>query len=211
MKILFYGDSNTYGYDPADLYNLRYPTQRRWTTLLQQQVPEDWEIIAEGMNGRQLPNLKYDAERINRMLDTLQPDDLFAVMLGTNDILLTMTPDADYAVAKMRIFLEYLTKQKAESDILVVAPPHIGSRSIRNPLYHRYYAESSRMNAGFRELTELYHVNFVDAGTWNLDMSADLVHLSEKGHRQFADRMKDYFEEAFPVKWNSWRKNRKGK
>ncbi len=192
MKILFYGDSNTYGFDPADLYEQRYPLRCRWTTLLQQQMPEDWEIIPEAMNGRRLPDLKYDAERIRRMLKSLRLGDLFAFMLGTNDILLTMAPDADMAVRKMRIFLEFLADQEDAPAILVVAPPHIGSSRIRDPLYRRYFEESVRMNAGFRELAALYHVNFVDAGTWEPDMSADLVHLSEKGHRQFADGMKDY-------------------
>ena len=218
MKILFYGDSNTYGYDPADLYEQRYPLRCRWTTLLQQLVPADWEIIPEGMNGRRLPEglgaaeprprtyteypprayteptprayTGHDAERIDRMLEMLGPGDLFAVMLGTNDILLTMDPDADVAVEKMRDFLAFLTDRKAASDILVIAPPHIGRRDIRDPLYRRYYEESVRMNAGFRELAAEYQVNFADAGTWDVDMSADLVHLSAKGHRQFAERMR---------------------
>ena len=201
MKILFYGDSNTYGFDPADLYEQRYPLRCRWTTLLQQQMPEDWEIIPEGMNGRRLPDLKYDAERIRRMLKGLRPGDLFAIMLGTNDILLTA--DADTAVRKMRSFLEYLADQEEAPAILVVAPPHIGSSRIRDPLYHRYYEESVRMNAGFRELAALYHVNFVDAGAWEPDMSADLVHLSEKGHRWFADRMKEYLMKTLGYESNT--------
>ena len=192
MKLLFYGDSNTYGYDPADFYDQRYPFRCRWTTLLQQLVPGDWEVISEGMNGRRLPDLIYDAGRICGMLESLQPGDLFAVMLGTNDILLTMAPDADPAVEKMRAFLDFLSVRKEASDILVIAPPHAGSRDIRDPLYQRFYEECVRMNAGFRELADLYHVNFTDAGAWGLDMSADLVHLSEKGHRQFAERMGEY-------------------
>ena len=189
MKILFYGDSNTYGYDPADLFKQRYPRPHRWTTLLEQQLPAGWEIIPKGMNGRSLPDLKYDAPRISRLLETLQPGDLFAVMLGTNDILLSMGRDADYPIGKMRTFLEFLTQRKAASDILIVAPPHIGSSEIRDPLYHQFYEASVRMNAGFRELAALYQVSFADAGTWGLAMSADLVHLSEEGHRQFAERM----------------------
>ena len=192
MKILFYGDSNTYGYDPADLYEKRYPEYCRWTTLLQRQEPERWEIIPEGMNGRQLPDLKYDADRIGQILQRLQTGDLFAVMLGTNDILLTMDPDADRAIAKMKSFLAYLTARLASSDILVIAPPHIGREDIQDPLYHRYYRESIRMNAGFRELADTFHVGFVDAGAWNVDMSSDLVHLSEEGHRQLAERMDDF-------------------
>ena len=192
MKILFYGDSNTYGYDPGDFREMRYPQEKRWTYLLQEMAPDKWEIIPEGMNGRQLPDLKYDAARIHRMISMLQQGDVFAVMLGTNDILLTMDPDADIAIEKMRRFLELLTNTKEASDILVIAPPYIGREDIRDPLYRRYYLESRRMNAGFKALTDIFQVNFVDSGLWEVDMSADLVHLSENGHRQFADNLGDY-------------------
>ena len=192
MKILIFGDSNTYGYDPADLWEKRYPQEKRWTYLLQQMDPDKWEIVPEGMNGRQLPDLKYDAARIHRMVSTLQQGDLFAVMLGTNDILLTMDPDADIAIAKMRRFLEFLTKEMEASDILIIAPPYIGREDIRDPLYRRYYRESRRMNEGFKNLADAFRVLFVDAGAWEVELSADLVHLSENGHRQFADRMGEF-------------------
>ena len=194
MKILFFGDSNTYGYDPADFWEMRYPLEKRWTYLLQQICPEKWEIIPEGMNGRQIPNLKYDAARVRRLLSTLQQGDLFAVMLGTNDILLTMDPDADIAIEKMRRFLEFLISMKESSDILVIAPPYIGGRQVQDPLFQRYYQESKRMNAGFLELSKAFQVNFVDAGVWNVGMSADLVHLSENGHRQFAAKLGEYLQ-----------------
>ena len=195
MKILFFGDSNTYGYDPADFWEMRYPREKRWTYLLKQMDPKKWEILPEGLNGRQIPNLKYDAARVLRLLNSLQQGDLFAVMLGTNDILLTTDPDADIAIEKMRRLLEFLTAQKDPSDILVIAPPHIGGAHLRDPLYQQYYRESKRMNAGFKELTQSFQVNFVDAGAWEVEMSADLVHLSENGHRQFADRLGKYLQD----------------
>ena len=33
-QILFYGDSNTYGYDPADPYENRYPEEECWINIL---------------------------------------------------------------------------------------------------------------------------------------------------------------------------------
>ena len=36
--IVFYGDSNTYGFDPADMTEGRFPEEQRWTTLLQTAV-----------------------------------------------------------------------------------------------------------------------------------------------------------------------------
>ena len=93
--ILFYGDSNTYGYDPTDFYENRYPQEVRWTTLLPQQLCDTWIVIAQGMNGRKIPDISYDGKRIEPLLDMLTEHDIFAVMLGTNDILLTLHPNAD--------------------------------------------------------------------------------------------------------------------
>lgn len=194
MRILFYGDSNTYGYDPAGYMEMRYPQHQRWTYLLQQMDPGKWEILPEGMNGRTIPDLRYDAARIHRMIRSLKQEDLFAVMLGTNDILLTMDPDADPAIEKMRAFLAFLTEERQPSGILVIAPPHIGRSGVRDPLYQRYYRESKRMNAGFEKLADDFGVHFADAGSWDIDLSADLVHLSEKGHSQFAERMGEYLQ-----------------
>ena len=178
---------------------MRYPQQKRWTYLLQQMNPGKWEILPEGMNGRTIPDLRYDAARIHRMIRSLQQDDLFAVMLGTNDILLTMDPDADPVIEKMRGFLSFLTEERPPSGILVIAPPHIGRSGIRDPLYQQYYRESKRMNEGYKKLSEDFRVHFVDAGNWEADLSADLVHLSEEGHSQFAERMGDYLQSISAV------------
>ena len=202
MKILIYGDSNTYGYDPADLWEYRYPLQKRWTYLLAQMNPAQWEIIPEGMNGRPLPVLKYDAQRIQSLMEILQEGDLFAVMLGTNDLLRTIHPDAEEPAEKMRAFLQFLTAQRRPSDILVIAPPYISRSEVRDPLYQRYHQESRKMNARFQELAEFFGVRFVDAGPWEVGLSADLVHLSEEGHSRFAQKMGRYLlcETQFAVK-----------
>ena len=191
-KILIYGDSNTFGYDPADMYERRYPLQLRWTTILQERLQKDWVILPEGMNGRKLPDLRYDSRRIRNLMAGLTPDDIFAVMLGTNDILLTMDPDAGSAVRSMESFLCFLLESREPETILVIAPPHIGSSLIRDPLYRRYYEESLKMNEGFGLLSKKYKVRFADAGDWDIALSADLVHFSEEGHRQFAGKLEEF-------------------
>ena len=50
-KAFFYGDSNTYGYDPAGFMGGRYPREERWTTILQENLAQTWEVLADGMPG----------------------------------------------------------------------------------------------------------------------------------------------------------------
>ena len=42
-KILCYGDSNTFGYNPVD--GSRFDDKTRWTALLQENLGSDFEII----------------------------------------------------------------------------------------------------------------------------------------------------------------------
>lgn len=193
-KILFYGDSNTYGYDPADFYENRYPAEKRWISILQGILENEWEICADGMNGRKIPELKYDGERLNKLIRALPDPDIFAVMLGTNDILSTMCPNADEPVRKMQKLLEFLMQKKKSSCILLIAPVPVGDVKIRNPLFHRYYEESLRMNAGFCNLADACDLLYADAGNWEVELGADHVHFSENGHRRFAGMMGEYLQ-----------------
>ena len=125
-KILFYGDSNTYGYDPANWQTFRYPCEQRWTSILAEKLGEEWSLIPEGMNGRQIPDLLYDRKWLTDILRPLKAGDVFAVMLGTNDILLTTVPDADEAVGRMRVFLQFVKERPPDTEILLIAPPPAG-------------------------------------------------------------------------------------
>ena len=53
-KAFIFGDSNTYGYDPREFSDERYPEEERWTTILQKQLKDSWELIPDGLNGRRM-------------------------------------------------------------------------------------------------------------------------------------------------------------
>ena len=53
MKILCYGDSNTWGYISGTDHQ-RYGENERWTRLLGDLLGNEFEIIEEGLNSRTL-------------------------------------------------------------------------------------------------------------------------------------------------------------
>jgi lysophospholipase L1-like esterase len=87
--ILFYGDSNTWGYD-GETGN-RFPYEQRWTTIATNKLGGDYQVIVEGLNGRTTvfdePFYPYRNGRFayTMLLDTHHPIDLLVIMLGTND------------------------------------------------------------------------------------------------------------------------------
>ena len=76
MKVICFGDSNTYGYDPRSYFGGRYDADSRWVDILAAET--GWEIRNMGQNGKEIPLIAPDFPT-----DT----DLLIVMLGTNDLL----------------------------------------------------------------------------------------------------------------------------
>ena len=82
MKIVCFGDSNTYGYDPRSWLGGRYDVDSRWVDILASET--GWEVRNMGENGREIP----------RSVPDLPADtNLLIFMLGTNDLLQGCSPE----------------------------------------------------------------------------------------------------------------------
>lgn len=96
-NVLFFGDSNTYGFDPesrAAGTGERFPAAVRWCGVAAHELGSSWHVIEEGLNGR--TTVHEDPYRLTThlsggaLLPTLLkshlPLDVVAIMLGTNDL-----------------------------------------------------------------------------------------------------------------------------
>lgn len=176
MKILCFGDSNTYGYDPRGFFGGRYAPEDRWVDLLAKQTGH--QAINAGANGRTIP----------RTFDGIKPygADMFLVMLGTNDLLEGASAKA--AAAKMEAFLRTLLP--CYRQILLVAPPPM-QRGAWVPT-DALAAESLRLAEEYRLLAEMLSIPFADTRRWNVELCFDGVHFTEEGHHKFAQRLIEY-------------------
>ena len=100
MRILCFGDSNTYGYDPRSYFGDRYDAEQRWVDLVASKTGH--EMINCGLNGREIPR---NAD-VLRLLEKHGSVVLFLVMLGTNDLL--QGASAKDAATRMEAFLQAL-------------------------------------------------------------------------------------------------------
>ena len=195
-KLVCYGDSNTFGYDPADWETGRYEASFRWPDLLQKSLGPDWEVMEQGLNGRKLPDLRHDRETVQQMVSLAGEDGLLLIMLGTNDLLQTLRPDASVSAERMEALLKFLKETAPALSVLVTAPVPVGQSDHPDAQMRRYYKESLRMNRLFRQLSEKYCVYFADAAEWGIDLAYDFVHFSEKGHCTFAANIKETIEQT---------------
>ncbi len=185
-KLILFGDSNTYGYDPRGFLGGRYPTEVRWTTHIKEALKDNYEVIEEGMNGRMLPELGYGY--FTTTIQNLTKDDVFVMMLGTNDILLTNHPDVEATLQRLDSILDYVN-QNCMASFILIAPPYISASDSEMELYHDC---SLRLNEGYIKLANEHNINAIDAGKWNIEMGCAGVHFSIDGHKKFAESLLEF-------------------
>ncbi len=186
MRMLCYGDSNTYGYDPRGYFGDRYPKESRWVDILMQRT--GWEIRNEGQNGREIPSRPFQYQRAGELLAQSAPD-VFAIMLGTNDLLRGIPAEA--SCCRMEAFLRYI--QPGCGQLLLIAPPPMkrGAWVTEENLI----AESVKLAEAYQALSQKLGIAFADAGQWNVSLAFDGVHFTEEGHRAFAEGLYTYLTE----------------
>ena len=183
MRMLCYGESNTYGYDPRGLLGDRYPAECRWVDILAHKT--GWTTQNEGQNGREIPSRPLQYQRAGELL-IQNPPDAFAIMLGTNDLLRGYS--AAEACSRMEAFLRYIQPKCRE--ILLIAPPPMkrGAWVTEENLI----AESVKLAEAYQVLSQKLDIAFVNAGQWNVELTFDGVHFTEAGHRAFAEGLYAY-------------------
>ena len=169
MKVICFGDSNTYGYDPRGYFGGRYDADSRWVDILAAET--GWTVCNMGQNGREIPSAApaFPADT-----------DLLIVMLGTNDLLQGCSPEQ--AAERLERFLSGIPLNR--SKILLIAPPPVAlgawvpSAKLIND--SRTFARLCQTSA------EQLGIRFADAGRRNIPLAYDGVHFTEQGHKAFA-------------------------
>ena len=197
MRILCYGDSNTWGYDPTS--GMRFA--HRWPKVLAQQFPQD-EIIEEGLNGRTLVHEDpYGKGRcgsavLEMLLRTHQPLDLIIMMLGTNDLKTMYHLNAEMIAKGVRENIKimqnpFLYERYVIPKILVVSPIALGETILTTSpwageSHERSYQVARHMAKPIQEICAQYHCYFFDAASVACASKADGVHMDEENHRKLA-------------------------
>lgn len=175
MKILCFGDSNTWGYDPRGYFGGRY--DHPWPELLAEKL--GCTILNWGENGREIP-----ASAMDFPADT----DLLIVMLGTNDLL--QGASLETISGRMERFVKPLNWEK----LLLIAPPpmKLGAWVPSQKLIN----DSKALTKHYQDLSERLGIRFADAGKWNVPLAYDGVHMTGEGHRSFADGLIEYLHKG---------------
>ena len=125
--VVCFGDSNTWGY-VAGSEGERYPREARWPNRLQELLGPDWDVIADGLNGRTATIDRPDSEGRNGLpyllpcLQSHAPLDVVVIFLGTNDVNYIDDDRVARCVARL---VEIVRRCDAEP-LVIVPPPFDG-------------------------------------------------------------------------------------
>ena len=212
-RILCFGDSNTYGFDPVT--QGRLAEDIRWPGRLAKLLGDDWRVIEEGCNGRTTRMIdpsdpwKSGLEYLKPCIHSHKPLDLIIVMLGTNDLKTVfglsteeIAGNAEALVHEIDDYYQKKTADKVRPPILLISPPEIGpgiaTTSFLAPLYDETAITRSKEFSGYyRTVAERNGCWFLDSAPYMLPSEQDSLHVMPEGHAKMAEAVYTCVKEIF--------------
>ena len=193
--ILCYGDSNTWGFDPAT--KQRFPEEVRWVGVLRRLLGESYEVVSEGLNGRTTvwddpiegyPNGKA---YLFPCLQSHRPVDLVVLMLGTNDLKKRFSVSAFDIGRGIGLLLDMINQSGAgprggAPEVLLLAPPPVGRLTEFAEMFEGALEKSRKLAAHYREQARLRGCQFFDSGEVIVSSDIDGIHLEAEEHAKLA-------------------------
>ena len=201
--ILCFGDSNTWGADPAT--GGRFGIHERWPgvlrDLLNQYAPPDapdYWIVEEGLSGRTTCRddpVEGDRNGLSQFLaiaESHKPLDLVVIQLGTNDLKVRFAPTAqDIARGAQRVAKAAMNpvigRDGRAPSVLLIAPPPVARLSYFKEMFAGSGEISLKLAARYRQFADEIGCAFLDAGSAVSSSDLDGIHLEASEHAKLAE------------------------
>lgn len=206
-RILCYGDSNTYGYQPEN--GERYSEKIRWTGILSNRLGKRYVVIEEGLNNRTTA-LEPEGEPWRSGLLYLEPClrshipvDVFILMLGSNDmkIVFHQTPESignhlRLLIREIRRISKEKNPQGRECKILLISPIRISEKLLQKDETGEFGGMwaielSRKLSPVYEKIAKEEQCYYLDGATVTEPSQVDGLHLSPEGHRKMAEAIEE--------------------
>ncbi len=199
-NILCFGDSNTWGYNPAD--GSRFPHDVRWTGVLKRLLGESCNVIEEGLSGRTTVfDDKVEEGRCGRnvvsiLLWSHMPLDMVVVMLGTNDMKKRFAATPLDSALGLELIIKDMKRSEAglggrAPEILVISPVPMSDGWMEGSNGEEMFGmqatvKSKGLARHYRDVAERQGCHFLDAGKVIRVSEIDCIHFEAEGHEKLA-------------------------
>lgn len=206
--VLCYGDSITWGYNPADQNRMK--TDQRWPGVLKNGLDDDYMVIEEGLNGRTTVwddpvngGYKNGLKYLIPCLDSHKPIDLCIILLGTNDLKKRFSLSAMDISRGITQLVEVIKKSETgnggvEPKILLLTPPYITKLSSFSEEFGDSYKKARELPGYYAQIARDYNCEFLDTSKIIVASDLDGVHPDTGEHlklgRAVLKRVKEIME-----------------
>jgi lysophospholipase L1-like esterase len=190
-RIVCYGDSNTWGSDPAT--RQRFPADVRWTGVLARELGAGYLVIEEGLGGRTtILDDPWEPDRngktyLRPCLESHRPLDLITIMLGTNDLKARHRVSASDIAQGAAVLVDIARHYAVRADgsraaVLLICPPPVATLTGFDRMFEGAEAKSRELGRYFRMIAEWYDVPLLDAGEVIVSSEIDGIHFDAPEH-----------------------------
>ncbi len=194
--VLCYGDSNTWGYEPAS--GDRFPEDARWPGVLARELGSEFRVIEEGLNARTTvredPVEEYKNGKIylRPCLESHRPLDLVIVALGVNDLKARFSASASDVADGAGVLVAISQRSGAGPDggppaVLLVTPPPVGKLTELAEMFAGAEEKSKGFAHQYRRVADKYGCELLDAGELVRSSDLDGIHLEAGEHRKLGE------------------------
>ncbi|MDF7807970.1 SGNH/GDSL hydrolase family protein [Pontiellaceae bacterium B12219] len=204
--ILCFGDSNTWGADPAG--GPRFDRATRWPCILQRELGKEFHVVEEGLCGRTtvwndpIEGHKNGLQQLVPIIQSHEPLDFVIIMLGTNDLknrfavsALDVANSVWQLVKTVRTCAYPLTGQVPE--ILVICPPPFAplEKTKFKDMFVGGEEKSHQLASRFSAVSEQRGFRWLNAGDVIQSSSIDGIHFEAAEHAKLAKAVADIVRE----------------
>jgi lysophospholipase L1-like esterase len=189
--IVAFGDSNTWGHDPAT--GTRLAPETRWPGAMASALGPAHRVIEEGLGGRTTVFVdpiepdRRGADYLAPCLRSHAPLDVLIVALGANDMKARFNVSAaEISLGAERLIImaqaEGVGPRGAPPRVILVAPPPFAKLTDLADMFRGAEPKAREIATRYAEVAERRGVGFVDAGQFIHCSDLDGIHYEADQH-----------------------------
>lgn len=201
-KILCYGDSNTFGFNPQTCG--RYDKTIRWSGILGTILPSDIKVIEEGMNNRtgffkNPEGLKQSGgEYLPIYLQNHNDIDICILSLGTNDAQFFYKLDELAAQTGIQNLINSIKEVNPETKIIIIPPVKISANILHSGfalMFNKTSIEKiHEVFPVFKQTADKNNCYYLDLNEFVQPSETDGLHYTEESHKIIAQKIADFIK-----------------
>ena len=188
-KILCYGDSNTFGFNPEN--GKRFDKDKRWSGILKKALANNYEIIENGLNNRTAfvdnPNgFEYNTKtHLPQILSQINNIEYLILAVGVNDFQFQYDLTLKILEKELELLLEKILNKNIKP--IVVVPIELDEK-----IFNGYFSclfnqksidKSKELSKVYQKIAIKLNCQYIDFSNFTTPSKLDGLHYDETSHK----------------------------